>query len=106
MGPPDMSDNTSGNVDNRIVIVGAGQASGNLVDALRMGGFEGDIVLIGEEPYKPYQRPPLSKKFLAGEMTEDRLLVRPDAFYDKNRVTLRLGERVEAIDRAAKVVQL
>lgn len=90
----------------RIVVIGAGQASGSLIDALRMDDFEGDIVLIGEEAYKPYQRPPLSKKFLSGEMTEDRLAVRSDSFYENNRVTLRLGERVEVIDRAAKTVGL
>lgn len=92
--------------DQQIVVIGAGQASANLVDALRQHGFEGEIVLIGEEPFKPYQRPPLSKKFLAGEMTQDRLLVRPESFYEKNRITLRLGERVDRIDRSAKVVVL
>ncbi len=88
------------------VVVGAGQAAGQLVESLRQEGFTGEIVLIGEEPYKPYQRPPLSKKFLAGEMAEERLMVRNDAFYEKNRVTLKLGQHVDAIDRAAKTVTL
>src|SRR5690606_11747023 len=90
----------------RVVVIGAGQASGQLVDSLRQEGFLGEIVLIGEEPFKPYQRPPLSKKYLAGEMTEDRLLVRPEAFYEKNSITLRINQRVDAIDRANKQVVL
>lgn len=89
-----------------IVVVGAGQASSQLLEVLRVNGYEGEIVLIGEEPYKPYQRPPLSKKFLAGEMTEERLHVRSEAYYEKKAITLRLGERVESIDRAAKTVTL
>lgn len=92
--------------DKQIVVIGAGQAACSLVDALRQQGFEGAIILIGEEQFKPYQRPPLSKKFLAGEMTQERLLVRPESFYEKNRITLRLGERVDSIDRSAKVVVL
>jgi 3-phenylpropionate/trans-cinnamate dioxygenase ferredoxin reductase subunit len=100
-----MSNPHSGDA-GRIVVIGAGQASGNLIDALRMEGFTGEIVLVGEERYKPYQRPPLSKKFLSGEMTEDRLAVRPEAFYEKNHITLRLDERVESIDRTAKCVTL
>lgn len=94
------------NGNERIVVIGAGQASGQLVDSLRQEGFEGSITLVGEEPYKPYQRPPLSKKFLAGEMTEDRLLARPEAFYEKNRISVRVNSRVESIDRANKQVVL
>lgn len=89
-----------------IVVIGAGQSGASLVAALRANGFEGGLTLIGDERYRPYQRPPLSKKFLSGEMTEDRLSVRPAAFYEKNAVTLRLGERVEMIDRANKQVVL
>lgn len=96
-----VADNT-----DRIVVVGAGHASAQLVDSIRQEGFDGEIVLIGEEPFKPYQRPPLSKKYLLGEMTEDRLLVRPEAFYAKHGVQLRLGCHVESIDRSARSVTL
>ena len=68
------------------IIIGAGQGAGQAVTSLRAKGFEGRIFLIGEEPYAPYQRPPLSKKFLAGEMELDRLYVKPLKFYDdKNK---------------------
>ena len=89
-----------------IVVIGAGQSGASVIDALLANGFGGAITLIGEETYLPYQRPPLSKKFLSGEMTEDRLAVRPAAFYEKNHITVRLGTRVEAIDRTHKVVVL
>ena len=59
----------------RIIVIGAGQAASSLMVKLRSQGFEGDIVLIGEEPHLPYQRPPLSKKYLAGEMPRERLLL-------------------------------
>ena len=73
---------------------------------LRNAGFEGEITLIGEEPVAPYQRPPLSKKYLLGEMGLDRLLLRPEAFYADHNIRLRLNAQVQAIDPAAKTVQL
>jgi len=87
-----------------LVIVGAGHAAGQLFASLLQEGFKGDVTVIGEEPYLPYQRPPLSKKFLAGEMELDRLYVRPPAFYDKAGAGLMLGTRVAAIDRTARTV--
>jgi 3-phenylpropionate/trans-cinnamate dioxygenase ferredoxin reductase subunit len=89
-----------------VVIAGAGQAAAQAIITLRQGGFGGDIVLAGEEPYLPYQRPPLSKKFLAGEMELERLYLRPAQFYGDNRVDLRLGTRVESVDRTARTVRL
>lgn len=91
---------------SHVVVIGAGQAAASLVAKLRGLGFEGQITLIGEEPVPPYQRPPLSKAYLLGEMTLDRLFLRPESFYEEHGVTLRLGQRVERIDRAAKRVHL
>lgn len=87
-----------------IVIVGAGQAGAQAAQSLRAAGFDGDLVMFGEEPHAPYQRPPLSKKFLAGEIGPDHLLLRPHAFYAQNRVDLRTGETVTAIDLADRSV--
>jgi len=82
-----------------IVIAGAGQAAGQAVVSLRQNGHEGRIVLVGEESILPYQRPPLSKKYLAGELPAERLLVRPQEFYEEQGVECRLGTRVARIDR-------
>ena len=92
-------------MSNRVVIAGAGHASGQVVTSLRQGGYEGEIVLVGDEPYLPYQRPPLSKKFLAGGMAADRLYVKPANFYEEAGVELRLETRVEEIDRDAKCLR-
>ena len=81
-----------------IVIVGAGQAGAQAVDTLRREGFAGRLVLIGDEPELPYQRPPLSKKYLAGELAVDRLPFRHRSFYDEHRVELKLGVRAERLD--------
>ncbi len=89
-----------------VIIAGAGQAAAQAVITLRHGGFGGDIFLVGEEPYLPYQRPPLSKKFLAGEMELERLHLRPGSFYVDHGVQLRLGTRVEAIDRSRRTVRV
>jgi 3-phenylpropionate/trans-cinnamate dioxygenase ferredoxin reductase subunit len=87
-----------------IVVIGAGQAGASLVAKLRALGYEGRITLIGEEPVPPYQRPPLSKKYLLGEMDVERLYLRPAHFYADNGIDLRLNETVTAIDRADKAV--
>ncbi|WP_397544703.1 FAD-dependent oxidoreductase [Roseovarius salis] len=87
-----------------IVVIGAGQAGASLVATLRAQGYDGQITLIGEEPVPPYQRPPLSKKYLLGEMELERLFLRPESFYDDNGIDLHLSETVTAIDRADKVV--
>ena len=87
-----------------VVIAGAGHAAGQVVATLCQKKFAGSIVLIGEESWLPYQRPPLSKKFLAGEMPAERLYVKPAAFYETAGVTLRLDTRVAKIDRRGKCV--
>ena len=65
---------------DHILIVGAGQAAIQAIDTLRRKGFTGALTLVGDEPYLPYQRPPLSKKFLSGALERDRLLIRPAHF--------------------------
>ena len=71
----------SGGRMKNIVVVGAGQAGASLVARLRAKGFDGAITLLGEEPVPPYQRPPLSKAYLLGEMDMERLFLRPESFY-------------------------
>ncbi|MCR9111819.1 MAG: FAD-dependent oxidoreductase [Rhodobacteraceae bacterium] len=87
-----------------IVVIGAGQAGSSLVAKLRTLGYDGAITLIGEEHAPPYQRPPLSKKYLLGEMDLERLFLRAESFYGENGIDLHLDERVDAIDRADNVV--
>ena len=87
-----------------IIVIGAGQAGASAVAKLRSSGFDGTITLIGEEAAPPYQRPPLSKKYLLGEMELERLYLRPLSFYQENNIDLRLNTRVDAIDRADKTV--
>ncbi|WP_425044715.1 NAD(P)/FAD-dependent oxidoreductase [Primorskyibacter sp. S87] len=89
---------------SRIVVIGAGQAGASLVAKLRSAGFEGEITLIGSEPVPPYQRPPLSKAYLLGEMALERLFLRPESFYVDQNIDLRLGQTVTAIDPVAKTV--
>lgn len=91
---------------SHIVVIGAGQAAASLVVKLRTSGFDGQITVIGEEPAPPYQRPPLSKAYLLGEMALDRLYLRPESYYAENDIALRLGCRVDRIDRAAKQLHL
>ena len=88
----------------KIVIVGAGHAAGQVVASLRQKKHGGQIVLIGDEEHYPYQRPPLSKKFLAGELAAERLYVKPPAFYDDPDIDVRLSTRVTAIDTSNKSV--
>ncbi|KAA2312537.1 pyridine nucleotide-disulfide oxidoreductase [Pseudooceanicola sediminis] len=87
-----------------IAVIGAGQAGASLVAKLRSLGHDGEITLIGGENAPPYQRPPLSKSYLLGDMAEERLYLRPLHWYDDNRITLRLGTPVEAISPAAKEI--
>ena len=86
-------------MSDTIVIAGAGHAAGQAVVSLRQGGFSGRIIMIGEEPYLPYQRPPLSKKFLAGELVRERLNIRQERFYAKHEIEVRLATRVVEIIR-------
>jgi 3-phenylpropionate/trans-cinnamate dioxygenase ferredoxin reductase subunit len=90
----------------QVVIIGAGQAGLSVAQSLRENAHAGSITLIGDEELAPYQRPPLSKKFLAGELTDERLLLKPLAFFEKQAIDLRLGKAVEGINCATGVVQV
>jgi len=90
----------------QIVIVGAGQAADQAVHTLRRKGFAGKLAVVGDEPWLPYQRPPLSKKYLAGALDRDRLLLRPSHFYTEHSVETHLGHRVQEISRATRRLRL
>ena len=85
-----------------IAIIGAGQAALQTIASLKSGGFDGSIFLIGDEAYLPYQRPPLSKKFLNGTFERDRLFLKPDNFYSDNDINVLLGTQVTELDVTAK----
>src|SRR5438094_355961 len=88
------------------VIVGAGQAGSQAAHTLRERGFKGRIVLLGDEPQAPYQRPPLSKAFLGSGLSVGRLYLRPQSFYDTNDIQLQIHSPVECIERSAARVVL
>jgi 3-phenylpropionate/trans-cinnamate dioxygenase ferredoxin reductase subunit len=88
------------------VVVGASHASVQAIDTLRREGHQGAIVLVGDEPHLPYNRPPLSKKYLSAELERERLLLRSPNFYQQAHVETRLGVRVTAIDRVARRLRL
>ena len=89
-----------------IVIVGAGQAGVQAAEALRAGGWEGSITLLGDEPHGPYHRPPLSKAWLAGEMDAAQLVMRAPEMLARKGIELRTGVTARRIDRAAKSLHL
>jgi 3-phenylpropionate/trans-cinnamate dioxygenase ferredoxin reductase subunit len=89
-----------------VVVIGAGQAGSSCVVKLRNAGFKGRVTLIGAEPVPPYQRPPLSKAYLLGDMALERLYLRPEAFYAENDIDLRLGTTVTGIDPVAQTVMM
>ena len=93
-------------MQERIVIVGAGQAGGELATGLRKQGYQGQLLLLGDEAHPPYQRPPLSKGFLQGKLALNDLYLKPQATYERFNIEQRAGTRVEAIDRAAHEVTL
>lgn len=88
------------------IIIGAGQAGASAAAKLRNLGYDDDITLIGAESAPPYQRPPLSKKYMLGEMDLERLYLRPIDYYETNNITLRLGTKVDAIDTATKSITI
>ena len=90
----------------RIVVVGAGQAGASLVARLRALGHTGPLTLVGAEPHLPYQRPPLSKGYLKGEMALERLFLRPASFFEAEKIALLLGTPATAIDPAARTLTL
>ena len=88
----------------KVLIIGAGHAGGSAAALLRQYGFDGEIVLAGEEAAAPYQRPPLSKAWLKGEAGLEDLLLRPESFYAEQKIDLRTGVTATAINASAKVV--
>ena len=93
-------------MSEKLVVVGAGHATGQLIASLKQHQYDGQITIIGDEPHLPYQRPPLSKKFLAGELEAGRLSVKPPSFYEDGKLTLHLDSCVETIDRERGIVQI
>jgi 3-phenylpropionate/trans-cinnamate dioxygenase ferredoxin reductase subunit len=89
-----------------LVVIGAGQAAAQLAMSLRQGGFGEPITIVGDEPYLPYQRPPLSKKFLSEHRAPDWLFLRPEKFWQDHSVTFELGAAVAAVDPARQHVVL
>lgn len=81
----------------RVVVIGAGHGGGSVVAFLRQYGFKGAITLIGDEPFLPYHRPPLSKAWLKGEVEEAALFFKPESFYAEQDIDLRLGQQVETL---------
>lgn len=93
-------------MDESMVIIGAGQAGLQVAESLRAEGFGGPIALLAGEGLPPYQRPPLSKAWLQGELTEDRLFLRGAEALAAKNIDLRLGAKAQAIDTAAKIIRL
>ncbi|RBP51652.1 NAD(P)/FAD-dependent oxidoreductase [Arenicella xantha] len=89
-----------------VVIIGASHAATETIASLRKQGWTGKICLIGDEPSLPYHRPPLSKTYFSGELDANKLLLRPESFYQSHNVEIRLGQRVAQIDRSAQSVEL
>ena len=90
--------------DAGIVVVGGGQAAASAVAEIRKHNAEVSVTLVMDEPVLPYQRPPLSKAYLKGELEVDRLLLRPREWYDDNRITIRDGLRIDSLDRKARTI--
>ncbi|TIX49010.1 NAD(P)/FAD-dependent oxidoreductase [Alteraurantiacibacter aquimixticola] len=89
-----------------VVIVGTGHGGAQAAIALRQNGFEGSILMIGRDKAPPYERPPLSKEYLAGDKPFERLLIRPEKFWPEKQIELMLGTTVRAIDPMAKEITL
>lgn len=89
-----------------IVVIGAGQAGAALTAKLRALGHDGPLTLVGAEPLPPYQRPPLSKGYLLGEMALERLFLRPESFYAEQGITLLTGRKVEGVDIVSRSVRM
>src|SRR5580704_13313595 len=89
-----------------VVIVGGGQAGYQIAASLRTEGYAGPVMLIGDEPNAPYQRPPLSKAFVLGKQDHARLLLRPETFYRDHGIELLVRETAMAVDRVTRTVRL
>ncbi|HMS22066.1 FAD-dependent oxidoreductase [uncultured Sphingorhabdus sp.] len=89
-----------------VIIVGGGHGGAQAAIALRQNGYQGPVTIIGREEEPPYERPPLSKEYMAGEKEFERIYIRPRSFWEEKQVDLLLGRSVEAVDPAAKTVKL
>ncbi|MBK8159022.1 MAG: FAD-dependent oxidoreductase [Rhodospirillaceae bacterium] len=89
-----------------IILLGAGQASASCAAKLRALGYDGKLTIVGEEPAAPYQRPPLSKKYVSGELAVERLFIRPLSWYGEQQIDLRLESHAVALDPAAHLLTL
>ena len=83
-----------------IIVIGAGHGGAQIVESLRSGGFGGTLILIGDEPHRPYDRPSTSKELLSGGVEMDRIFLKRDQFYADKTIDVRLSARVTGIDRA------
>lgn len=92
--------------NGRVVIVGASLAGGRAAEQLRRGGWTGSITMIGAEPDRPYDRPPLSKKLIRGQVEESKLFFRVEGWYDEHEIELRTGKRARGLDTTAREVEL
>ena len=90
----------------RTVIVGGGHAAGALLTALLQKKYQHEVVLVGNEPHPPYHRPPLSKNYLTGDVDQESLYLKPRSVYENAGHQLRLGVRVEQIDRDSSTISL
>jgi 3-phenylpropionate/trans-cinnamate dioxygenase ferredoxin reductase subunit len=97
---------TESTKNSDVVIVGASHAGSEVAARIRQGGFTGGIALLGAEPHLPYHRPPLSKAFLAGDVSVEKLLIRSEASYEKAQIEWHPSTQVETIDRAGRRLQL
>ena len=89
-----------------VVIVGSGHGGAQAAIALRQQGFEGSILMIGRDPDPPYERPPLSKEYLARDKPFERIMIRPAAFWEERQGTLRLGSVGTGVDPQAHTLKL
>lgn len=89
-----------------VLIVGAGHAGAQAAISLRQLGFEGSVAMVGDESEPPYERPPLSKEYLAGDKSFERILIRPMSFWEERNIAMLLGKRVKSVDAEAKFVTL
>ena len=98
-------DSASGKIE-RVVVVGGGQAGGEIALEMRKLGFQGDLLILGEEAPPPYKRPPLTKAYFAGTLSEESLYVMSKAALERSAISFRGGIRVESVDRATRTLRV
>ncbi len=96
--------NATHSLNSHCLIIGASHAGMQTCASLRQNGYSGDITLLGDELSLPYHRPPLSKEYMAGEKALDDILLRPESFYTKNNINVKLGWHANAIDKQQRLV--